>query len=163
MGLLAQSAGSLQIVVQKRHLATITLIKFSNEEQYLASVNEKNELIIWDVKFEKEMLRFGYNQTISSCIFSSNSKNIHTGHADGTVKKWNIDKFKLFDLYALKDHINDFIFLNEKLYVASDSLYELNMENNEIIYFQKEVNRLSGGIQTPTSRIENSALDYIIW
>jgi WD40 repeat protein len=31
------------------------------------------------------------------------------------------------------------------------------------LYVQKEVNELSGGLQTPTSRIQNSELDYRLW
>tara|TARA_B110000037_G_C17084296_1_gene491308 strand:+ start:1208 stop:1495 length:288 start_codon:yes stop_codon:yes gene_type:complete len=54
--------------------------------------------------------------------------------------------------------------LNELTTGAADLNKDKEIFVSELqMYVKQEVNRLSNGLQTPTSRIHNKALDYRIW
>ncbi len=125
---LVKAEEEIEIVVQKGHLSSIKFIEFSPNEQYLCSVDESNDLILWNLKFGKELARFKNRDIISACVFSPESNYLISGHENGMMKIWDLKETRLIKKLQLKGKINDFEFDNEKLLVVASNFYSYSMK-----------------------------------
>ncbi len=75
------------------HAGVVTMLSFSPDGKWIASVSEDRMLMVWDVQTGQLKQAFqGHLDQITSVVFSPDGNSIITGSADRTVKVWYTDR-----------------------------------------------------------------------
>jgi WD40 repeat protein len=79
----------------KEHLPGITWLALSPDDRYLATINRRDEVAVWDLK-EKKLVGFrnGYDNVASRCVFSRDGKTLATLSRERPIKFWEVPNLK---------------------------------------------------------------------
>ncbi len=77
---LSVQAQKTEIVIQSGHYKEISSLAFSPNGKYLVSAGEDNNVILWDLKTNKQIRTFrGHKKGVTKVIFTKDSKKVITG------------------------------------------------------------------------------------
>ncbi len=73
------------------HYGQVISIAFSPDGKYMASGSEDNNIKIWSIEQQRELVTLrGHNETVYSVSFSPDGKYLASASDDGMIKLWNI-------------------------------------------------------------------------
>jgi WD40 repeat protein len=78
----------VEISVQTGHTASIKGVKFSDNNEYLASFGEDNKIVIWNIKIGKQYCSINTSDEVSDICFLNDSI-ILASTLEGKIKFWN--------------------------------------------------------------------------
>ena len=92
-----------------RHKASITSLRFSPDDKWLASTSLDYSALLWRVDDfnAPPTVLLGHEGPVTSVTFSSDSQQVYTGSQDGTVRAWVVDRPTAVQRYLPWPRIED--------------------------------------------------------
>jgi WD40 repeat protein len=121
------------IVIQKGHLAPVKQMAFHENNRLLASSDERNDVIVWDVSQGKEIIRFKDTFEIKSIDFLEHENILITANERGQIKYYNVATGDLESKIEFGKEIRQIVHFGDQLLVVSDALYLVNFEEGVVV------------------------------
>ena len=110
-------------VILKGHQGAVTNVKFSPNQEFLATAGVDGKVIIWSLEGKKITEWQAEQKSINSLIFHPDSKYLATAGSNGTVKIWSLlEKTFGKNLYVLEisqSEVNSISFSADGKYLAT--------------------------------------------
>lgn len=128
---LVSNAQIFDIVVQKGHLSEVNNLVFHDNNRLLASSDNRNDVVIWDIMQGKEITRLKDTFDITAMDFLESNNIIITGNKRGQLKYFNIASNELKYTVEFGMPIYKIVHFGDQVLVVSDNLYLINFEKQE--------------------------------
>jgi|GEM_PF-1478014 len=128
--------------IQTGHLHSIMDICFSYEGNMIASYDSKNNLILWNIYSELQILKKKIPETISCIEFSKKSDLLLFGTTNGILYKLDLSNFNISEVYKFESSINGIhsMLPDHVIIVHSDLLYRIDLDSlNKTILLNEEI------------------------
>ncbi len=100
---IGQVDNTIQAIVQAGHTKPVICSEFSPDGRFLATGSLDNAVILWDLKYGKQIKSFNYHlKSVITVRFSSDSKSILSASSDNTIKLIDITTGDLKQSLALR-------------------------------------------------------------
>lgn len=119
------------IVVQKGHLSEVNNLVFHDNNRLLASADNRNDVVIWDVMQGKEITRVKDTFQVTAMDFLESEHIIITGNKRGQLKYFNIASNELEYTVEFGMPIYKIVHFGDQVLVISDNLYLINFEEQQ--------------------------------
>ena len=110
-------------IILQGHQGAVTSVKFSPNQELLASAGVDGKVIIWNLEGKKIIEWQTEQESINSLIFYPDSKYLATAGSNGTVKIWSLLEKdlgkKLYVLKISKTEVNSISFSADGNYLAT--------------------------------------------
>ncbi|MCL2926991.1 MAG: AAA-like domain-containing protein [Trichodesmium sp. MAG_R01] len=110
-------------IVLQGHNGAVTSVKFSPNQEFLASAGVDGKVIIWNLEGKKITEWETEQKSINSLIFHPDNKYLATAGSNGTVKIWSLLKktlgIKLYVLEISQTEVNSISFSADGKYLAT--------------------------------------------
>lgn len=117
------------IVIQKGHLSPIKHLAFHENNRLLASSDERNDVIVWDISQGKEIIRFKDTFQIKSIDFLKHNDILITANEIGQIKYYNIATGELESKIEFDKEIRQIVHFGDQILVVSDALFLVDFDN----------------------------------
>jgi WD40 repeat protein len=127
-------AQDVQLSVQTGHSAPISCIKFSPDQNFIASAGKDKKIILWDVRIGKQYNQLsGHDAEISAIDFINDSLLV-SADLGGFIRTWNIHSGKMVNEVKHGQPVGslDVAPGGKFLLFGSDYLHLLNLQNAKI-------------------------------
>ena len=109
-------------VILSGHQGAVTSVKFSPNQEILASTGVDGKVIIWNLEGKKIREWLTEQKSVNSIIFHPDGKYLATAGSNGTVKIWNILGKNLYVLEISQTEVNSISFSGDGKYLATSGI-----------------------------------------
>ena len=142
-----------------KHTDLITIIKFSNNEEYILSASWDNSLRVWDIKNNTCVATLiGHKDDIHYANFSSDGKYVISSSYDNMIKIWDVESENCIQTISVESS-NDIMFSPCGRYIYTSD--ENNSKLWEFKSLQKLVDEAKDKIKHTPLTIEERQKYYI--
>lgn len=131
-------ASEVELTVQTGHAASITSIKFSPDDQLIASAGADNKIVLWDFATSKQYATLLGHEGIVNDIFFLNSTDLFSVSADSTLRKWELITGSCLKTVKFPEPLHTLIPAHEKnkLIICGKQVYTLDLTSWEYEHFE---------------------------
>ncbi len=128
----SQAQTSLELVVQRGHLTAVEKMCFHENNKFLASRDDRQNVIVWDFMLGKEIVRFKDTSEVVAMDFLATKDVLVTANEDGFIKYYNIETGETDFRIPFGMEVKKIIHFNNEILLMGDGLFLVNFELGEI-------------------------------